>query len=495
MNNKSKAISVLLKIFKSLFFISLLVANIIMMSFIYKSCKGDAESANVEITNGGDNQELLAALQQPVNKDEKEESDTDTEEVETDDIVAEAEEIPTSPFTDQEILLYDIYAESGSMAEFKVFDKDAVSYEWEIYDLSIKDWKVAEHKNVSDELLRNISVLTLSATPENHELMVRCKIHYENKEDVIQTASLYVMKDKVKEIQIDDIFTNANTYISTGNIPVKVTYTDDTSETITGLSGLYFISSEEFKEYSTAVSGNRVETTTMVATECNYYQVSMGEQDITIRYHPARDEAANIEKTVKIVGEDLQAPEIESVEISSFEISQVDDVVPVNVTITAEDNETPYPYLEYAFVIAGRKPNITDWIKKPSFEIDIKENGTYIAYAKDSAGNISEMEKEIIAVDTKAPNIKAVSLLNDAEWCKSNTIAVDATDTLGMQYRYLSKANGTDSDWITFCEYSVEVNGTWVIQVKDAAGNISETEIEVNNIDKVAPVIRSINVK
>lgn len=52
-----------------------------------------------------------------------------------------------------------------------------------------------------------------------------------------------------------------------------------------------------------------------------------------------------------------------------------------------------------------------------------------------------------------------------------------------------------DSEWITYNEYVVEKNGMWTVQVKDAAGNLSETEIMVNNIDQKAPVIRNIKVK
>ena len=105
------------------------------------------------------------------------------------------------------------------------------------------------------------------------------------------------------------------------------------------------------------------------------------------------------------------------------------------------------------------------------------------------------MEKEIITVDTKAPVISSVSLANESGWCKSNTILVDAQDAGGISYYFENALTGIASDWITFSEYSVDTNGTWIIRVRDEAGNIAETEIEVSNIDREAPVIYRISVK
>lgn len=64
-----------------------------------------------------------------------------------------------------------------------------------------------------------------------------------------------------------------------------------------------------------------------------------------------------------------------------------------------------------------------------------------------------------------------------------------------MKYSFENKEKGLASDWISYEEYAVDANGTWTIRVKDNAGNISETEIEVSNIDKEAPVIKRISVK
>lgn len=105
------------------------------------------------------------------------------------------------------------------------------------------------------------------------------------------------------------------------------------------------------------------------------------------------------------------------------------------------------------------------------------------------------MEKEIITVDMKAPVIKSISLAEETNWCRSNTIQVSAHDASDILYCYENHSGGS-SGWITYSEYTVDTNGIWIIRVKDAAGNVSEAEeIEISNIDKEAPVIHNISIK
>lgn len=101
---------------------------------------------------------------------------------------------------------------------------------------------------------------------------------------------------------------------------------------------------------------------------------------------------------------------------------------------------------------------------------------------KDTSADIVYAEEMTNALTTE-------EILDLAEGSKENSEPdVD-------HYRYLCNEEGMDSEWITYNEYVVEKNGMWTVQVKDAAGNLSETEIMVNNIDQKAPVIRNIKVK
>lgn len=403
----------------------------------------------------------------------------------------------TDPVTDEGIKLTDIYSESGHTAEFKCYDKDAASYEWEYYDFSLKDWIPAADSDVyskTDELQRMISVFKVKALPENHELMVKCILHFQSKDDKEQTASLFILEKKVKEIIINDFTADANTFLHAAALPVKVVYEDGLSEEITGLNGLHFITTEETKDYSATVSGNRIETTTTVTTEYDYLKIGLEEKEVRTRYHTSDTKDTEIETVCLVSGKDMAAPAISNVIIQPYDIRNVDEPVTITVDITAEDNETPYPYLEYAFVISDQEPGTDDWTKKSTFDITIVKNGTYIACVRDQSGNIAKMEKEVITVDTKAPVISNVSLKNETGWCKSNMIIVAAKDSGNITYRFQHKADRSDSEWITYSEYAVDRNGTWIIQARDTAGNLSEAEIVVNNIDKAAPVIQSIKV-
>ena len=180
--------------------------------------------------------------------------------------------------------------------------------------------------------------------------------------------------------------------------------------------------------------------------------------------------------------------------MSPFEISNVDQPVNLTITITAEDDVTPYPELEYAFLYSDQEVTESDWKKNPSFDMSIERNGIYYAYVRDQSGNVGKMEKEIITVDTKAPVISEVSF-SEENWCKSNTISVTARDSGEISYCFENRSAGINSGWITYSEYTADTNGIWIIRVKDAVGNIAETEIEITNIDKEAPVIQRISAK
>lgn len=412
---------------------------------------------------------------------------SDSEVSDSDDI--EKEE---SLIADDAILLSDIYTEVGNNAKFKCFDKDACDYTWEIYDVSVKNWIVNNDDEIeTDELQREVSVLTVNANAiqENDELMVKCTVHYPDREDFVQTASLFLLED-VKDIEFDEIIVDADTYICAKDLSVKVIYESGRTETVTGLENLFFLSTEETRDVSSTVSGNRIETITTVNKESNYLKIGMEEKEVCLRYHSNPD--AVIDVNGKITGEDQTAPIISDVKISPYDIKNVDESVVLTVSIEADDDCTPYPYLEYAFVLT--EPSDGDWGRKNTFDVKISKNGTYLACCRDTAGNISTKEVELITVDTRAP-VVSVALENNNEWCQYNLITVNAEDSCPLSYRYLCADIEMDTGWISFDTYTVTQNGTYTIQVQDAAGNITETDISINNIDSDMPVIRLISEK
>ena len=488
MSKKQKIINAVL--------IFLIIAAISAAAFVFyaTSHKKTDEDYPAEFQNTDD--ELADLLENA--RIQKSESENDTEDSVLDDEPDPGGDMQEEQETQEALKLTDIYAENGDTAVFKCYDSGAAAYEWEYYDMSSNKWNAAaeeEIQNCLDELGRNISGYKVKAEESMNGTMVRCTIHFQapDRENEIQEASFFILPDKIKKISLEEFTADANVYLGTKELPVKVFYTDGTDETITGLNNLYFVIFEEKKDQSVSISGNRVETTTLTTTECDYLYTGMKEQEQLIRYHPDGSEG-EIEALAVITGKDELAPVISEITVSPYEISSTDGPVTLSVNIKAEDNVTPYPNLEYAFLFSGQEPTDADWIKKASFDAEIERNGIYTVYVRDSSGNTAQMEKEIITVDMKAPVIKSVTLINETGWCKSNTIQVSAQDTSDMMYCYESRA-GESSGWITYNEYTVDANGIWTIHVKDAAGNISDTEVEITNIDKEAPVIHNIRIK
>lgn len=396
--------------------------------------------------------------------------------------------------TDQAVELKDIYSAKEETVCFKCYDKDAVSYVWEYYNTAAGEWQSADDSLINsypDELGRKVSKLELNAEEDNDGLMVRCMINFQTKEAETQTASLHII-DEIKGIVIEDMETDANRYLGTDDLPVKVTYKDGKKENIIGLNGLHFIAIEEKTDDDVTVSGNRIETTTIIKTEGEYFNTGLDRKEAFIRYRSDAQEP--IETTCSITGKDEKPPEISEIKTSPFEVSSIDRPIDLTITIMAEDDVSPYPELEYAFLYSDQELIESDWKKKSSFDVSIERNGIYYAYVRDQSGNVGKLEKEIITVDTKAPVISAVSL-SEEDWCKCNTISVTARDAGEINYCFENRSAGINSGWITYSEYIADTNGTWIIRAKDAVGNIAETEITIKNIDNEAPVIQRISAK
>lgn len=484
------------EIFLIVTFIIFLTVIIVEAAFLIyaTSHNGSDKDASVTATEEG-KEELLSLLSSGNVTIEK----TELPEPETAYQMPEPEEndnpvTDIKVLTDQAVELKDIYSAKEETVCFKCYDKDAVSYEWEYYNTATGEWQSADDSLIyfyPDELGRKVSKLEMNIEEDNDGLMVRCKINFPTKEAETQTASLHII-DEIKGIVIEDMETDANRYLGTDDLPVKVTYKDGKEENIIGLNGLHFIAIEENTDNDVTVSGNRIETTTIIKTEGEYFNTGLVRKEALIRYRS--DAQDPIETTCSITGKDEIPPEISEIRTSPYEVSSIDHPIDLTITIMAEDDVSPYPELEYAFLYSDQELTEADWKKKSSFDVSIERNGIYYAYARDQSGNVGKLEKEIITVDTKAPVISAVNF-SEEDWCKCNTISVTARDAGEISYCFENKSAGINSGWITYSEYTADTNGTWIIRAKDAVGNIAETEITIKNIDNEAPVIQRISAK
>lgn len=451
-----------------------------------------AESGAIRETMGALTRQFIEHMQQPDGKTKEATAQkTETGKAKMEETAPERNE-STNPDTEEAVILSDVYTEKGKEAVFRCFHKEAASYTWEIYDLAEKDWKPAPEEAVSmgaDELGREISWLKASGS---EEMTVRCTLDYPKKKPETQTASLYLLKNSIEKITADDYRADPGAYVCIGDIPVTVTYKDQTEETLTGLNGLFFLTKEEKTDHKTGTAGNRVETTVTTISERSYIRTDPEEKEVQLQYNGSGDRQMETVFTIK--GEDSQPPVISSVEIAPFTISNTDIPVTLTVAIDAEDNKTPNQRIDYAFVLDGTPPEEIRWMRKNSFDVEITRNGTYAACARDEAGNTAKEKIKVITVDMKPPELHASLEIPDG-WCQKNEIRADARDASELQYSFRHADDAAIPEWSDSPSYTVERNGTYTVKAKDAAGNIAETEITVSNIDREAPIIKGIYIK
>lgn len=243
---------------------------------------------------------------------------------------------------------------------------------------------------------------------------------------------------------------------------------------------------------SASESGHLQETITTIRTAYEYEKIEgMGLQNGLLCYRPNEEDSMDI--PIVFHGVDLMPPQITSLTVDGYEITNVDQTVQVTVGIRAVDEVTPVGQLEYAFLPAEVDIQNAKWMKESSFISDIDKNGIWTAYVRDESGNIASKEQELVVVDNQPPEIK-LRIENQSGWCRENKIYVSAEDevALPVQYRYLCENAEEDSGWIDESSQRIVANGTWKIQVKDAAGNVAEQTITIDDIDTQPPVICSI---
>ena len=160
------------------------------------------------------------------------------------------------------------------------------------------------------------------------------------------------------------------------------------------------------------------------------------------------------------------------------------------ITITATSSDGQSGVAEYSF---SSEENTYDWGSSNSITVD--ENETLYVYAKDNAGNISNVSSTIVKFDNEGPTGGTVSGNSDV-WAKNITLTVNnASDELSgldvAAYSFTSSAN--EYSWQESNSKSISSNGTVYVSVRDAAGNITLVdEVEVTKLDRTNPTINSV---
>lgn len=187
------------------------------------------------------------------------------------------------------------------------------------------------------------------------------------------------------------------------------------------------------------------------------------------------DTAENLKKgTFKVENIDKSNPVLDKISKST------EDPINTNVvvTVTAHDIGLGLADKPYKF-------DNGDWTDVAS--TIITSNGTYTVQIKDKAGNVITESYEINNLDFISPVISSAKVLQTRPVKESARIAVQATDEgFGLADKAY-KLN--DGDWQTDNWFDVTDNGTYTVYVRDKAGNITSTTVEVTNIDRVKPEI------
>lgn len=127
----------------------------------------------------------------------------------------------------------------------------------------------------------------------------------------------------------------------------------------------------------------------------------------------------------------------------------------------------------------------------------VSENGTYTVYAKSSDGTVVGESVNVTNIDRTAPVLKSVEP-SIFEWTNQEVILSlvaedvqpDGSTGCGLAETPYSYDGGVS--YVADNNFTASDNGVYEVYLSDALGNKGQAQIEVTNIDKMAPVISDI---
>lgn len=163
-----------------------------------------------------------------------------------------------------------------------------------------------------------------------------------------------------------------------------------------------------------------------------------------------------------------------------------------SITISAFDSSSGVA--AYA-VTTTATPPATGW--QAGKTVEITENGTYYAWARDGVGHVSEgYEFTVSKVDSIKPVVSSVAIPED--WGTSAKVTLAATDDGGSglsAYAISTTATPPGSGWQTSTSFTLTANGSYYAFARDGAGNISEAyAFQIGKVDTIRPVVVSVTV-
>ena len=162
-----------------------------------------------------------------------------------------------------------------------------------------------------------------------------------------------------------------------------------------------------------------------------------------------------------------------------------------DITVSAQSTDQGSGVAAYSFSYAEQERN---WRTDKTFTVDREAPYLYVA-SKDAAGNQSEVVSVSLSVDKTLPTGSAT--LNDPDvWSVEKVITAVASDALSglSDSAYSFSLEKNVYNWQGEASKTVTKNGTYYVDLRDAAGNILSLDpIVVDHIDNTKPEIQSID--
>lgn len=351
----------------------------------------------------------------------------------------------TEVFLPGDLPLHDLYAESGQTVRFRIYHPGTTNHTWEYYDMDSRKWLPTEGNTgeEADASGRPMAYADFVAPVDQQELMIRCLYVYGTADtgggQVSEIAYLKTLPQEIRQLSLaGDVSAEAGSLLASCDTTVEVTYMDGSSEMIDGLYGLYFMESSETEE-SEFLSIDGILTERKVQTVLNRYQpycmVAEGATTVTLAYIPGGGSAGeSLQLSGTITGTDEEPPEVTQVDmLGRKEISDSEEEI--SLLVSAEDNVTPYPDLQYAVVQKDTDTAVGDvdagdiaeeeWSSGPVLTLQLRKNSNSVWFlgCRDQAGNVSFYKyggspeipanltagsEDVPEADTQAPIIRKI---------------------------------------------------------------------------------------
>lgn len=168
------------------------------------------------------------------------------------------------------------------------------------------------------------------------------------------------------------------------------------------------------------------------------------------------------EVSVTVSNIDKTPPSIQSCGVSSSALTNQS----VEIVVSATDGSA----LSYSM-------DGSNWQSGGSFTVG--QNGTYTIYVRDKAGNQTSSSVTVSNIDKQGPDV-SIRLENSNWHSGNNKILITASDTNGLASEPYSYDGG--ASWTSSSTYEIGGTGDYRVQVKDAAGNITEKSIHAERV-------------